>query len=38
MPSGVVDRVIRLADAVRAYECSKKKEGKYGKVVFNPWT
>jgi threonine dehydrogenase-like Zn-dependent dehydrogenase len=34
--SGVVDRVLPLSDAVRAYEAFDK--GIYGKVVFNPWT
>ncbi|KAI0002547.1 chaperonin 10-like protein, partial [Russula compacta] len=34
--SGVIDRVIPLTDAVRAYEAFDK--GVYGKVVFNPWT
>ncbi|KAI9453180.1 chaperonin 10-like protein [Russula earlei] len=34
--SGVVDRVIPLRDAVRAY--AKFDQGVYGKVVFDPWT
>ena len=33
---GVIDRVIPLSDAVRAYQEFEK--GVYGKVVFNPWT
>ena len=36
MPSGVVDRAIRLADAVRAYECSKKKGGQIWKGSLQP--
>jgi len=34
--SGLVDRVVPLSDAVRAYQEFEK--GVYGKVVFNPWT
>ena len=34
--SGVVDRIVPLNDAVRAYEAFEK--GVYGKVVFDPWT
>jgi hypothetical protein len=34
--SGVVDRIVPLSDAVRAYEAYEK--GEYGKVVFDPWT
>jgi len=34
--SGVVDRVIPLTEAVRAYEPFEK--GIYGKMVFDPWT
>jgi threonine dehydrogenase-like Zn-dependent dehydrogenase len=34
--SGVVDRIVPLSDAVRAYEAFEK--GVYGKVVFDPWT
>jgi len=34
--SGVVDRIVPMSDAVRAYEVFEK--GEYGKVVFDPWT
>lgn len=34
--SGVVDRIVPLSDAVRAYEAFEK--GVNGKVVFDPWT
>jgi hypothetical protein len=34
--SGVIDRIVPLSDAVRAYEAFEK--GEYGKVVFDPWT